>query len=1118
MADMIGRRYRLEATLGEGGMGAVYRALDRLTGDYVAVKQVTTQTENLRFGATMRLTASAESTDMRLSLAQEFKVLASLRHPHIISVLDYGFEIIDGEARPYYTMELLREARTIVEAARGQPLLLQVDLLVQLLRALMYLHRRGIIHRDIKPTNVMVVEEDGAPTVKALDFGLSVASDDAQSDTSTAGTLAYMAPETLAGTPANEASDLYAVGVIAYEMFAGRHPFDTTEISVLLSQIFENQPDLSLIDDDEIAHIVGRLLAKSPSERFDSANTVIAAFGAATHRSITQETIAVRESFIQAARLVGRDEEMQRLTQALDDTVEYGRGSAWLIGGESGVGKSRLMEELRSRAQVRGALVLRGQSVNSGGTLYGLWRPTVRWLSLLSELSDEEAGTLKALVPDISMLLGRDIPDPVELPPPQTKERLFATVENLFRRQEQPMVVLLEDLHWSHESLDILTRLNQIVTQLPLLIVGSYRDDERPELGAQLPEMRQLKLERLDAHSIAELSEEMLGVAGRAQPVVDLLLRETEGNIFFLVEVVRALAEDAGQLDRVGTTTLPAAVFSGGIRRIVARRLERVPEDAQILLQQAAVYGRQLDLRILKALLKGDAAVAPMHFDLAEWLAICADASVLEVHNEHWRFTHDKLREGVLQLVDEERHPVLHRQVAQAIERVYPSAPEQVVALAYHWQRAGDVGKLIHYTTLAGEQAIRNGAYRPAKGYSLRALNALMALKEYVSLHDYHEQFIQLVLQYAEASIDQPSDDVLPRLHEAEQAADALGDEGLRARVWNSIGAYYFILGQADNSIRYLSRSIPLAEQLGLEELLSLAYNIVGQSLYVQGALPRATRMLYKCIGLAERFHEFDLMSSALGAYASVLSMQGRHAESLPYAQRAIETGEKIHLRRLEINLMTMGFGAAFAGQHDDALVYLNRSLESADRTQTLYTQYLALCSIGNIYVERGEFKKARSYLEQGIAVAERTHLVMHLPLMQLALYGHVELAAGNWEAALKGAQDALRLAQTTAQGVCEAEALAVIGKIYRQQGNWEEAEISLLQSITLHNEHHSLPRAAIATLELARLYQAADTADNALMACHDALAEFERMGMHWHAAAARTLLASLDDRALGVQ
>jgi tetratricopeptide (TPR) repeat protein len=1116
MVDMIGRRYRLDATLGEGGMGEVYRALDRLTGEYVALKRVNTRPEKLLFGATNRLTAPNSSTDLRLSLAQEFKMLASLRHPHIISVLDYGFETFVGDAgtetHPYFTMELLANARTIVDAARGQPLDVQIDLLAQLLRALTYLHRRGIIHRDIKPTNVMVIEQHGDLIVKTLDFGLSVGRGDIVDDSSTAGTLAYMSPELLMGTPASELSDLYAVGVIAYEMLTGRHPFNTHEVGSLLNQVFEVTPDMSLIENIGVANTVVRLMEKQPYDRFIDANEAIAALSEATHHSITQETAAVRESFLQAARLVGRDEELAELTRALDEAVVNSHGSAWLIGGESGVGKSRLIEELRARAQVRGALVIRGQSVSTGGTLYGLWRPVVRWLALLAELSDEEAGSLIPLVPDIEMLLEREVPEPPDLPPAQIKARLFQTIENLFRRQMQPIVLLLEDLHWSQESLDILTHLNGIVGDIPLLIVGNYRDDERPGLSAQLPDMKHMKLQRLTAGGIAELSAEMLGEPGRAQTVVDLLQRETEGNVFFLIEVVRALAEDAGQLDRIGTTTLPSAVFSGGIQRIVARRLELVPRNAQALLRKAAVMGRQLDLNVLKALLKGGAGgkddLPLQHhpqMDLAEWLAICSDAAVIEVYEERWRFTHDKLREGVLALADKLELPQLHREVALAIERIYSDAPEQTVTLAYHWEMAGDVQKILHYTTAAGERALRNGANRTAKAFIYRALTALNTLE---GTNEAYQRFmIDLVMKFSKGSMDQPSDDVLPRLQEALAAAESLQDEGLQARVLNSTGAYYFILGQSDNSIRCLSRSIPLAEKLGLEELLPLSYNIVGQSLYVQGNLPRATRMLYKCIALAGKYHEADLESSALAAYASVLSKQGRHAESLAFAERAIITGEKVHLRRLEVNLMTMGFGAAFGGQHDAAIDYLERSLQSAEKTQALYTLYLAPCSLGNVYIERGEYAKARAYLQRGLQAADKARLVVFLPYMRLAYYSYLEMAEGNWDKALAGAEDALKLAQETSQRSAEAEILCAMGIIFRQQGIWDEAELLFTQSTILHRDCNTYPRAAIATLELARYYQLREMKEEARAACEEALAEFERMDMKWHIEKARKLL-----------
>ena len=219
---VLGKRYRLENRLGAGGMGAVYRAFDRLTGEWVALKRVLAADEDIVF------TSSHRSVDLRLALAQEFQWLASLRHPHIISVLDYGF---DAERQPFFTMELLNDSQTIREAARFSTLDDQLNLFVQVLHALTYLHRRGIVHRDIKPGNVLVANNQA----RVLDFGLSVRMSTELAQLS--GTLAYMAPELLMDDPATVASDLYAVGTILYEVFAGEHPFDLKSIGRLTEQI-----------------------------------------------------------------------------------------------------------------------------------------------------------------------------------------------------------------------------------------------------------------------------------------------------------------------------------------------------------------------------------------------------------------------------------------------------------------------------------------------------------------------------------------------------------------------------------------------------------------------------------------------------------------------------------------------------------------------------------------------------------------------------------------------------------------------------------------------------------------------------------------------------------------
>src|SRR5690606_23748865 len=148
--------------------------------------------------------AVADDATLRLALTREFQVLASLRHPNVVDVLDYGF---DDEQRPYFTMSLIENAVSLREAGRRAPLAQKVSLLIQVLEALVYLHRRGIIHRDLKPDNALVTP-DGQ--VRVLDFGLAIARDQGP-DGVYAGTVRYMAPEVVRGEPPDEASDLYSV-------------------------------------------------------------------------------------------------------------------------------------------------------------------------------------------------------------------------------------------------------------------------------------------------------------------------------------------------------------------------------------------------------------------------------------------------------------------------------------------------------------------------------------------------------------------------------------------------------------------------------------------------------------------------------------------------------------------------------------------------------------------------------------------------------------------------------------------------------------------------------------------------------------------------------------------
>ncbi|HEX2619758.1 MAG TPA: protein kinase, partial [Phototrophicaceae bacterium] len=583
----LDKRYQLIDKIGEGGMGVVFQARDRLTGQIVALKKVTVSGDQLQFAS------KSTDQDFRLSLAQEFRTMASLRHPNIVGVLDYGF---DEQRQPYYTMQIIEGAKTITEYAIGQTTAHKIRLLIETLQALGYLHRRDIVHRDIKPANIMVT---AGGTVQVMDFGLALHQTESFTNlhTGVVGTMAYIAPELFAEERATIRSDLYAVGLLAYEMFVGKYPFNSKNIAMMVNGILFEKPDTSSLD-FELAKVLDRLIAKTPDQRYNSADETVIALCQATGQRTPGENTIQRESYLQAAKFVGRSQEIRQLKTALEQAV-HGEGGAWLVGGESGAGKSRLLDELRTQALVAGALVLRGQAVAEGGLPYQIWREALRRLILATRLSDFEAGVLEVIVPDISSLLDREIAPVSRLDGQSEHKRLSMTIFEVFKRQTQPLVLILEDLHWLGDSIDLLQQLAQAAGEHPWLMIGSYRNDESPGLPNRLSGFKVLHLDRLNESAIADLSAAMLGDPGRKPEVIDLIKRETEGNAFFIVEVMRALAEDAGSLNEIGKSALPDTVYSRGVEEVVRRRLNRLPETVREWLKLAAVIGRQIDLNIL---------------------------------------------------------------------------------------------------------------------------------------------------------------------------------------------------------------------------------------------------------------------------------------------------------------------------------------------------------------------------------------------------------------------------------------------------------------------------------------------------------------------------------------
>lgn len=351
----------------------------------------------------------------------------------------------------------------------------------------------------------------------------------------------------------------------------------------------------------KVAALVRTLLSRHTETRCRDAHTALHSLASAVQFPLPVETIATRESLLQATTLLGREAEMSKLL-ALLKNAQSGQGTSLLIGGESGVGKSRLLFELRTLALVSGLWVVEGQSVSEGGSYYQELLPLLRMLCIRTDINAAEASILKPFLPEISSLLERSVVDPPQVSLQETQVRLIATLLGLLAKPKKPLLVILEDLHWARgESLALLAAMMPTLVCLPVLFIGTFRSDEKPELPKQLFCTEVLPLHRLSREDIGQLSASMLGAVGATPTLVRYLEQQTEGNVFFLIEVVRALAENAGELRRIGEGELPESVLTLGIERIVEQRIERVRPSFRALLEFAAIAGRKLDLQYPEA-------------------------------------------------------------------------------------------------------------------------------------------------------------------------------------------------------------------------------------------------------------------------------------------------------------------------------------------------------------------------------------------------------------------------------------------------------------------------------------------------------------------------------------
>jgi len=976
---MIGSQigpYRVESELGAGGMGTVYLA------------EVAEHTPVLDAGQRVALKVVhphlLATPGFFKRFLQEADVGKKIQHPNVVRTYEVDATLHEDRQVNYMAMEYVegRSLRQLLHDLGTVPETLLREIASQVSAGLQAIHDAGIVHRDLKPENVLITDGE---QVRIMDLGvakLQEASIALTLEGQFTGSLLYAAPEQCEARDVGPAADLYALGVMLYELATGTNPFRRDDpvgiikahISLDPQRASDLSPDLSLF----FTELVATLLAKKPEDRFASAEEL----GAVLNDGESSEWWAGREKHlhtvlaelpaIQVRRetgIHGREKEMAVLAEAWQKAKE-GEGNIVLLEGEAGLGKTRLVDAFMRSLGGQDAHVLYGSYPPSGG-MGGISDAVLSKFgsSQLAESLRPYLTVTPSLIPVFTALVRHESP-PTGAEPLQG-DALHSVCCHLMKAlaAEAPTLWILDDLNFAPiESRRVVLAMARALASHRILLLVTARpgipEDELAHLG-RLEHFRKTTLGRLGAREVIELLQDLFKSEGLAEKLGGKIAYKSDGVPFFVIELVRGLKDGAllKQLPNgsyVQTQQITDIQVPSAVKDLIAGRLRELSKEERAILDVGAVQGFEFDPDLV-------ARVREMkRVQVLETLAdLERSRGIVRGVGRKYRFDQNQIHEVVLSDVSEALGEEYHKLIAESFIEREDLTPEEA---------DGEEALFVAQHLLQGDTPKRGLPYaEPALDhlFNMSRHGAFVSLADLALPRLRGAKKVELLTRKAGALSSQlRSEEQRSTVEEAIEIAEKTGDPGVKANAYAAQSTFLSRMSEHEQGYETSKKAAAFAREAGDTSREAGASAGIGLHCWYLGRFDEAKEEWERSVVLARESGNRRVESSNTGNLGYSALAVGHYAEAKQRFDEGLRVRREANDRRSESNseeslgIVMFGLGDLDAAEkHHERCVAIAREIGHPNE-ETIGLHYL-----GDVHHARGDDDEAARFYNQALAM-----------------------------------------------------------------------------------------------------------------------------------------------------